>query len=111
MAVKIAVIKRFPDDVTLIQWHDKKGSLRRGYVPAAIAHDPSNADLRAAVPYGDLDENGWPRLIVTPQRVLNALRKKGIWSQKQFNQSPHLLREAYTAVTLQVLRDWESEQV
>ena len=109
MAAKIAVIRRLSDGVALIQWHDKKGALRRGYVPAAIAHDPSNADLKAAVPFGDLDEGEWPRLVVTPQRVLAILKKKGLWTKKQLDQSPHLLRDAYTTATLQVLRKWESE--
>lgn len=109
MAVKIAVIKRLPDGVALIQWHDKDDAIKRGYVPSAIARDPSKADLRAAVPYGDLVQSAWPRLVITPKRVLGVLNKKGVWTKAQLNQSPHLWREAYTTAALQVLRKWEKE--
>ena len=106
----MSVVRRLRDGVALIQW-DVKGAIKRGYVPTAIAKNPSKADLKAAVPFGDLTSAGWPRLIVTPQRVLGILNKKGIWTQKQLNQSPHLWREAYAAAALEVLRKWESEHI
>jgi len=110
MAVKIAVMKGLPDGVALIQWKGKDGMLKRGYVPTAVSREPSSADLKAAIPYGDLISSEWPRLVITPKRVLGILNKKGVWMKKQLDQSPHLRREAYSTAALQVLRKWEKEQ-
>lgn len=103
-------VRTMPDGVTLVQWRDRKGALVRGYVPTAVADDPSAADLKAAAPYGDLTSRSLPRVTIAPTRALDILHKRGIWTTAQLRRSPHLLRDAYAAVVRQALQAWEEQQ-
>lgn len=105
--------------LTLVEWQDETGSLRRNWVKekslevtpeGTLAVDPGSG-----VPYG-FDFARMIKLKATPQAVADELRRVGIWTLEDLRsrtaEVTNAFRSAYgvdTAQLLQAAEAWEND--
>ena len=59
--LKVRKVRSMRHGAVLIEWTERE-LLRRGFVPQAVADNPSKADLEGAAPFGDLVLSDLPRV-------------------------------------------------
>ncbi len=91
MIVGIRIVERKRENI-LVEWTED-GRIRRGWLRDQ-GRDPTETEVLTAAPFGDAFEEALQPVLISPEDLADALRRRGLWTVKDAMREPGTVARA-----------------